>query len=147
MEPESSWILVRFINTEPRQAFLKRRFLKINNVWEGKDKNYRISALVNIQKYSSNEQEFVFFFCFFFGAHPWRMEVPRLGVQLQLQLLAYTTATVKQDPSHICDLHHNSWQRQILNPLSEARDQTCNLTVPGRIRFRCTTTGTPSRSL
>ena len=25
--------------------------------------------------------------------------------------------------SHICDLHHSLWQHQILNPLSETRDQ------------------------
>ena len=37
---------------------------------------------------------FLFFFCFCFsGLHAWHMEVPRLGVQLELQLLAYTTAT------------------------------------------------------
>ena len=29
-----------------------------------------------------------------------------------------------QDPSHVCNLHHSSQQRQILNSLSEARDQT-----------------------
>ena len=33
----------------------------------------------------------------------WHMEVPRLGVKLELQLLAYTTATAMQDPSYICD--------------------------------------------
>ena len=44
--------------------------------------------------------------------------------------LFYTTAT---DPSHVCDLHHSSQQRQILNPLSEARDRIHNLMVPGRI--------------
>ena len=27
-------------------------------------------------------------------------------------------------PSCICDLHHSSWQCQIPNPLSEARNQT-----------------------
>jgi len=32
------------------------------------------------------------------------------------------TATAMPDPSHICDLHHSSWQCQILNPLSKARD-------------------------
>jgi len=32
----------------------------------------------------------------------------------------------------------------ILNPLSEARDRTRNLMVPGRIHFHCATTGTPS---
>ena len=50
------------------------------------------------------------------------MEVPRLGVILELQLPAYTTATSLLDLSHICELHHNSQQHQILNPLSEARD-------------------------
>ena len=52
------------------------------------------------------------------------MEVPRLGVQSELQLLAYMTATATWDPSHICDLRHGSWHHQILKPLSEARDQT-----------------------
>ena len=42
------------------------------------------------------------------------MEVPRLGVELELQLLAYTTATATQDPSHTCDLHHSSQQCWIL---------------------------------
>ena len=46
-------------------------------------------------------------------------EVPRLGVKLELQLLGYATAT--QDPSHVCDLHHTSWNHQMLNPLSEDR--------------------------
>ena len=38
--------------------------------------------------------------------------------------LAYTTATATQDLSHICDLYRNLGQQGILNPLSEARDQT-----------------------
>ena len=52
------------------------------------------------------------------------MDVPRLGVQLELQLLTYTTATAIWDLSHVCDLHHSSRQSQILNPLNKARDQT-----------------------
>ena len=52
------------------------------------------------------------------------MEVPRLGVEPELQLLAYTTDTATWDPSHTCDLCHSLWQCQILNPLSEGRDQT-----------------------
>ena len=39
-------------------------------------------------------------------AHPRHMEVPRLGVQSELQLPAYTTATAKWDPSGVCDPHH-----------------------------------------
>ena len=58
------------------------------------------------------------------------MEVPRLGVKSELQLLAYTIATAMQDPGQGCDLHHSSRQRQILNPLSEARNQTQTLMVP-----------------
>ena len=52
------------------------------------------------------------------------MEVPKLGVESELQLPAYTTATAMQDPSPICGLHHSSQQGQILNPLNGARDQT-----------------------
>ena len=36
-----------------------------------------------------------------------------------------TGATATPDPSCACDLHHSAWHRQILNPLSEARDRTC----------------------
>ena len=45
------------------------------------------------------------------------MEVPRLGVELELQLLAYITAAAMRDPT-------SSWQHQILNPLSEAGDRS-----------------------
>ena len=54
------------------------------------------------------------------------MEVPRLGVMLELQLqLAYTTTTAMPEESHICDLCYSLEQHQILNPLSKARDQAC----------------------
>ena len=54
------------------------------------------------------------------------MEVPRLGVKLELQLpaTATATATATPDQSRVCDLYHSSWQRWILNPLSKARDRT-----------------------
>ena len=71
------------------------------------------------------------------------MEVLRLGVELELQLPAWTTATATQDLSHVFDLHHSSWQRQILNPLSETRDQTCNLMATSQVPFCYTTVGTP----
>ena len=50
------------------------------------------------------------------------MEVPRLGVELELQLPA--TAIAMPDLSHVCYLHHSSRQCQIPDPLSEARDRT-----------------------
>ena len=49
------------------------------------------------------------------------MQIPRLGVKSELQLLAYNTATATPESSRICDLHYSSYQRRILNPLSEAR--------------------------
>ena len=52
------------------------------------------------------------------------MDVPRIGVELELQLPAYTTATAMQDPNHICNLHHSLQQSQILNPLSKVRNRT-----------------------
>ena len=84
------------------------------------------------------------FFFVFLGPHPQHMKVPRLGVQLELQLPAYATATATPYPSRVFDLHHSSQQRWILNPLSKARDRTLNLVVPSQIHFRCATMGTPS---
>ena len=61
----------------------------------------------------------VFFFSFFFlGSYSWHMEVPRLGVKLELQLPAYSMATAMPDLSLICDLHHSLQQCVILNSLS-----------------------------
>ena len=62
------------------------------------------------------------------------MEVSRLGDELELYLLAYATAIATQDLSHVCNLHHSSWQLQILNPLSEARDGTCILMNTSQVR-------------
>ena len=52
------------------------------------------------------------------------MEVPRLGVEWELQLPAYATATATPDPIVICALSRNLQQCRILNLLSDARDQT-----------------------
>ena len=48
------------------------------------------------------------------------MEVPRPGIKLELQLLAYVTATAMPDLSHIYKIHHSLQQCQIFNPMSEA---------------------------
>ena len=73
------------------------------------------------------------FFLVFLGPYSRQMEVPRLGVESVLQLPAYATATATPDPSHTCDLHHSSWQRWILNLLSEARDRTYILMDPNGV--------------
>ena len=73
---------------------------------------------------SYRSDAFFFFSHFFLGLHLRHMEVPTLGVELGLQVPAYATATATPDPSRICDLRRSLRQRQILNPLSEARNPT-----------------------
>ena len=75
------------------------------------------------------------------------MESPRLGLESELQLPAYATATATRDLNCVCHPNHSSQQHWILNPLIEARDQIHNLMVPSKIRFRCATTGTPQKAL
>ena len=67
-----------------------------------------------------------YFYLFFWllGLYSRHMEVPRLGVESELQLPAYATATATPDPSCVCDLHHSLRQCSILNPLGKDRDQT-----------------------
>ena len=79
-------------------------------------------------------QVFVFFFVFSFRSpHLRHMEVPRLGVQLELQQLAYPTATAMPHLSYTCNLRHSLHQHQTLNLLSKARDRTCDLMDTSRI--------------
>ena len=66
---------------------------------------------------------FCLFACFI-RLHLRHMEVPRLGVESELQLPVYTTATAILDLYLICNLHCSFWQCWILNPQSGARDQT-----------------------
>ena len=60
---------------------------------------------------------YLFIYLCILGPHLWHMEVPGLGVES-----AYATAIATWYRSHICNLHHNSLQYLILNPLCEARD-------------------------
>ena len=70
------------------------------------------------------------------------MEVPRVGVESELQLLAYATATATPDPSHVCNLR-SSQQHRILNPLSKASDQTHILIETSQVCYPWATAGTP----
>ena len=54
----------------------------------------------NLHHNSDNTASF-----FFLGLHLQHMEVPRLGVESELQLQAYATATATPDPSRTCDLY------------------------------------------
>ena len=52
------------------------------------------------------------------------MELPRIGFNSELQLLAHPTATATQNPSLIWDQRHCSRQPWVLNALSKAKDWT-----------------------
>ena len=86
---------------------------------------------------------FFFFFFVFLGPQPQRMEVPRLGVESELQLLTYTIATATQDRNQVCTLH-SSQQCQIPNPLSEARDWTWVLMDTSWVCYCWAMMGTPN---
>ena len=61
----------------------------------------------------------------FLGLRPWHMEVPGLGVESELQLLANATATATKDPSHVCDLHPPQL-KALLDPQPTERGQGLN---------------------
>ena len=86
---------------------------------------------------------FFFFFCFL-GPNLQHMEVPRLGLNqcYSLQLPAYNTATKTWDLSIILNLHHNSPQCQIHNPLSELRGWTHIFMNTNWAHYHWATTGT-----
>ena len=80
---------------------------------------------------------------FFLGLHSQHMVVPRLRIKSELQLLAYATVSAMQEPSQVCNLHCNSQQCRVLNPLSMARDQTYILMDTSQLRYCWATVGTP----
>ena len=55
------------------------------------------TGLDNIKQIKKTKQNSKIILSFFL----WHMEVPRLRVELELQLPAYTTATATQDPSRV----------------------------------------------
>ena len=76
---------------------------------------------------SKSPWNLLFIYCLFRSAPKAYMEVPRLAAQIG------TVAT---------GLHHNSWQRWILNPLSEAGNRIFVLREASQIRFCWAMTGT-----
>ena len=84
-----------------------------------------------------------FFFFLLFRTAPAAYGASQARAESELWLPAYTTATAMPDPSHICNLHHSSWQHWILNPLSKARDRTCILMDTSWVRYHWATIGTP----
>ena len=95
---------------------------------------------------------YIYIYMIFLGLHPQRIEVPRLGVESELELLAYAAGrsepkSAMPDLSCIYNLHHSSWQGQILNPLNKSRDRTYILLDTIQVHNHCATTGTPYNNI
>ena len=115
---------VNLFPTATLGVYVCKRGRKSFHSMELKTPNYRSPfCLCNVIALEEIKSIFFFFFFFFFlGLHPQHKEIPRPGVELELQLPAYASATAMPDPSSNCDLRHSSGQCWILNALSEVED-------------------------
>ena len=95
------------------------------NIGNGKI-NFNLQSLIYHQYFSLQFFTFFIIIFFFVWLYLQHVEVSGLGVKLELQLLAYATASAKQNLCLICDLYYSSQQHWILNTLSKARDWTGN---------------------
>ena len=84
---------------------------KLSNLWAELFTYSFIIILVSVESLVMFSLSYPFFFLLFLGLHSQHVEVPKLGVKLVLSL------------------RHSHGQHGILNPLNEARDQTCILMV------------------
>ena len=68
---------------------------------------------------------YTYIYLFILWAYLQHREVPRLGFESELPgaSLHHSHSNARSEPCLY--LHHSSWQHQILNPLSTARDKTC----------------------
>ena len=85
-----------------------------------------------------NETNLQFFLKFIFVvvvvAISWAAPAAYGGSQARGRIGAAARATATRDPSRVCNLHHSSRQRRIVNPPSKGRDRTRDLMVPSRVR-------------
>ena len=93
----------------PNSPMHLKRFVTTANILIFREQGKKSSFLEVLEFFPC---AFFFFFSFFLflvflGPHWRHMEVPRLGVELELQLPVYTTATDMQDPSFICNRPHS----------------------------------------
>ena len=92
----------------------------LDNFVIGAVRNNSIMNIVFVSWFMCVNFSFLPSFHFFFS-FLWPMEVPRLGVQLELQLPACASATATSGLSSVCDLHHNSRQHRILKPTEQGQ--------------------------
>ena len=78
------------------------------------------------QYHPQSEEEHVSFLSFFF----FLFKATPAGCGGSQARAPNATATAMWDPSRVCDLHHSSRQRWILNPLSKATDGPTSSWIP-----------------
>ena len=82
------------------------------------------------------------FVCFLiFSGHALCIGSSQTRGWIELKLLAYTIAMPY--PSCVSDLHWSSWQCWILNPLNEAKNQSCVFMDTNQVHYHWATKGTP----
>ena len=84
-----------------------------------------VISVVSLDNSTVLPLDFLFFF-FFLQLHLQHMEVPRLGVEFELQLPAYTKATAAPALGRICNLHCS-----LPDPYSSERGRGSNLHAHG----------------
>ena len=91
---------------------------------------------------------FILFYCLFraatmaYGGSQARGLIRAIAASLR-----HSHSHARSEPSRVCNLHHRSWQCEILNPLSKPRDRTQNFMVSSQIRFRCARMRTPLQGI
>ena len=87
-----------------------------------------------------------FFFFFRVTPHASHVEVPRLRIESELHLPAYTTAIAMPDPSHIWNLHHSSGKAGFLTRWARPRIKPVSSWILVKFVTSWATGGTPSES-
>ena len=83
-------------------------------------------------------------FCLFFRATPMAYGSSQARGQIGAAAASLHHSHIKEGPSLICNLHNSSQQRWILNPLSEARDQTWVFMAISQVCYCWATRETPN---
>ena len=113
--------------------FLAKEAVHLLPVWQHRSTTMGLE--VEYTHHTQMWSQILFLFFLFLSPHPLHMEVPRLGAESELWLPAYATPTAMWHRSRACNLHHRSRLRQMLNPLSGSRDQTCILMDTSQVCF------------
>ena len=90
----------RSLISVPLESFPNRRQTRRQTCMEGILHTFQTEIRTPLLLVSRMVIYFNFFsFFFFLGRQVWHMKVPRLGVESELKLLAYTTTTATRNPS------------------------------------------------